>query len=62
MRLHCRAAFAQEESFMNANVDYCGILNLLRQLVDKGACTYTEATDIAAEIARQTGADIIIRL
>lgn len=47
---------------MNANVDYCGILNLLRQLVDKGACTYTEATDIAAEIARQTGADIIIRL
>ena len=28
---------------MNITVDYCGILCLLRQLIDAGAVTYPEA-------------------
>ncbi len=47
---------------MNKNVDYCGILILLRQLVAAGAFTYTEAKRIAARIAQRTGADVLISL
>lgn len=42
---------------MNANLDYYGILILLRQLVDKGGCTYLEAKRIAARIAIDLGVD-----
>lgn len=47
---------------MNANVNYCGIVLLLRQLVQSGCCTKKEANRIAARIAIQTGADIILSI
>lgn len=47
---------------MNITVDYCGILCLLRQLIDAGAVTCSEAKRIAARIARQIGADPLIFL
>lgn len=42
----------------NANVDYCGVCNLLRLLVGHGF-TEAELKKIAARIAQETGADII---
>ncbi len=42
----------------NANIDYCGIRNLLRLLVGQGF-TEAELKKIAARVARTTGADII---
>lgn len=47
---------------MNANVDYCGVVNLLRSLVATGYCTIKEANRIAVRIAGQTGADVILSL
>ena len=44
----------------NANVDYCGIINLLRCLVRAGGCTEKEANRIAARISVQSGIDITI--
>lgn len=46
----------------NANVDYCGIIILLRQLVQCGKCTEKEAKRIAAHIAVQYAVDVIISL
>ncbi len=45
---------------MNANVNYIGILNLLRQLVEKGVITKAESKKIAQHIAIKTGANIVI--
>ena len=42
----------------NANINYCGICNLLRQLAGRGF-TAAELRRIAARIAKMTGADII---
>ena len=42
---------------MNPNIDYCGVLNLLRQLVAAGASTNTEAKQIARKVARNRGVD-----
>lgn len=42
----------------NANIDYCGIRNLLRLLAGQGF-TETELKKIAARIAHETGATII---
>lgn len=42
----------------NANIDYCGIRNLLRLLIGQGF-TEVELKKIAARIAQETGADII---
>lgn len=42
----------------SANVDYCGIRNLLRLLIGQGF-TEAELKKIAARIAQETGADII---
>lgn len=42
----------------NANIDYCGIRNLLRLLAGQGF-TETELKRIAARIAADTGAYII---
>ena len=42
----------------NANIDYCGIRNLLRLLLDQGF-TEKELKRIADRIAQKTGADII---
>ena len=46
----------------NANVDYCGILILLRALLKQKLCTEPEAERIAARLAVQYGADIITAL
>ena len=42
----------------NANIDYCGIRNLLRLLSDQGF-SEKELKRIADRIAQKTGADII---
>ena len=55
-----RAAF--KENFMNANVNYCSVIILLRQLVTAGHCTKKEANRIAARIAKKTGADLILSI
>lgn len=46
----------------NVDVDYCGIVQLLRHLVAGGICTRREAKKIAARIAAQTGASIFLPL
>ena len=43
----------------NANIDYCGIRNLLRLLSGQGF-TEKELKKIAARIASSIGADIIL--
>ena len=45
---------------MDANINYIGILNLPRQLVEAGAITKTECKKIARQIAIKTGANIVI--
>ena len=45
---------------MNANINYLGILNMLRYLVEKGAITKAESKKIAGYIAVETGANIVI--
>lgn len=47
---------------MNANVNYCSVIILLRQLVTAGHCTKKEANRIAARIAKKTGADLILSI
>ena len=47
---------------MNANIDYCGVIHLLRGLVKSGKCTEKDAKKIANRIAVQWGVDIIITL
>ena len=42
----------------NANIDLCGIRNLLHLLLDQGF-TETDLKKITARIAQETGADII---
>ena len=42
----------------NANIDYCGVRNLLRLLLDHGF-TEKELKRIAGRIAQKMGADII---
>lgn len=44
----------------NANINYLGILNLLRQLVEAGAITTAESRKIAGHIAIKTGANIVV--
>ena len=46
----------------NANVDYCGIVTLLRTMLKQKICTETEVKRIAARLAVQYGADIIIAI
>ena len=45
---------------MNVNIDYIGILNLLRRLVENGVITKAESKKIAGHIAVKTGANIVI--
>ena len=44
---------------MNVNVDQCGIVQMLRFLIENGAITKAEGQRIAARIAVETGASII---
>ncbi len=43
-------------------IDYCGIIILLRQLVQSGKCSHTEAKNIAHRIAAQSGTTLIFPL
>lgn len=45
---------------MDANVDYLGLLNLLRGLQTRGLITQAEAVKIAARLKVSLGADIFI--
>ena len=45
---------------MNANINYIGILNMLRYLVEKGAITQAESKKIVEHIAIKTGANIVV--
>ena len=47
-------------TIQNVDVDYCGIVNLLRQLVAEEICTEGEAKKIAARIAAQLHTTIIL--
>ena len=61
MQLLVYTLIRMEENTMstaNANIDYCGIRNLLRLLSGQGF-TESELKKIAARIAASTGADII---
>lgn len=53
-----RAAFHIQEYEMSKIANYCGVVLLLRQLVEAGHCTTKEAARIAARVARQSGVDI----
>ena len=57
-----QGGFCVLENNMSANVNYCGVIILLRQLVKAGYCTKKEANRIAARIAKQTGADAIFSI
>ena len=57
-----KAALHILEDHMNLTVEYCGILHLLRQLIDAGAFTYPEAKRIAARIAQGIGVEPLISL
>ena len=43
-------------------IDYCGIIILLRHLVQAGKCTYGEAKNIAQRISAQFGTTLIFPL
>ena len=46
----------------NANIDYCGIIMLLRAIKKTGALTEKELRKIAVRLAAEMSADIIISL
>lgn len=47
-------------TIQNVDIDYCGIINLLHQLVTEEICTEGEAKKIAARIAAQLHTTIIL--
>lgn len=49
-------------STANINIDYCGIVNLLRQLVKSGQFLESEIKKIAERIAVQNGVEIVLFL
>lgn len=51
-----------EVMFMNANIDYLGLLNLLRGLRDRGLLSEAETKKIAARLRAELGATIFVRL
>lgn len=51
-----------EVMFMNANIDYLGLLNLLRGLRDRGLLNEAETKKIAARLRAELGATIFVRL
>ncbi len=48
-----------KESIMNANLNFCGIVNLLQQLVDAEIFTVPQAKRIADRIAKKMGATFV---
>jgi len=51
-----------EVMFMNANVDYLGLLNLLRGLRDRGLLSEAETKKIAARLRAELGATVFAHL
>ena len=51
-----------EVMLMNANIDYLGLLNLLRGLRDRGLLSEAETKKIAARLRAELGATIFVRL
>ena len=49
-------------TIQNVDIDYCGIINLLRQLVAEEICTEREAKKLATRIAAQLQPSIILPL
>jgi hypothetical protein len=54
-----RQNFNQRRIFMNRNIDYLGLLNLLRAMKQAGVISAQEGENIAARLAAETQADII---
>ena len=52
-------SFFKEVLFMNPNVNYIGMVNLLRRLQSTGLVSRKEARRIAARLRAETGADVI---
>lgn len=51
-----------EVMFMNANIDYLGLLNLLRGLRDRGLLSEAETKKFAARLRAELGATVFARL
>ncbi len=47
---------------MNTRIDYCGVIVLLRSLMEQGLFKRNEVEKIARRIAAETRADLIISL
>lgn len=47
---------------MEANLDFLGLMNLLRGLLDAGLVSQTEARRVAARLKVRTGADLVLFL
>ena len=43
----------------NADIDYCGMVILLRHLIQSGACTRKEAKKVALRLASQSSITVI---
>ena len=54
--------FQKRRNNMNTRIDYCGVIVLLRGLMEQGLFTRNEAEKIARRIAAETRADLIISL
>lgn len=62
MKVRRIAAFllAGTMTVQNVNIDYCGIITLLKKLVRIGKCTEKEAQKIASYLSVQDGVEIIL--
>lgn len=45
---------------MSKQANYCGVILLLRQLVEAGGCTKKEANKIATQIAAKTNVELFV--
>ena len=54
--------YKHEESIMNANIDYLGLLALLRRLLALELISDSEAKKIAARLRVDMGADVAVFL
>ncbi len=52
----------EEGTHMEANLDFLGLMNLLRGLLDAGLVSQTEARRVAARLKGKTGADLVLFL
>ena len=52
----------EEGTHVEANLNYLGLMNLLRGLLDAGLVSQTEARRVAARLKVKTGADLVLFL